>query len=139
MEMQKFEETLEQMTKPEISQLRHQGMLANAITNAKDKSVFSWWWLSVPLYILAALWMKSIFKPHTTLLSNFHDLASHETYLSVLFFLVVPVVFIIINCFSIRKIYFLSGNPKTFEFLQAVWSNIMIIVFSVLILLFYSL
>jgi len=33
------------MTKPEIQGLKHESMLADAITNAKDKSVVSWWWL----------------------------------------------------------------------------------------------
>ena len=29
------------MTKPEVTQLRHEDMLVNAIINAKDKSIFS--------------------------------------------------------------------------------------------------
>ncbi len=59
MEMKNFEDKLFHMTKPEVSQLKHQDMLANAITKAKDKSVLSWWWLSIPLYLITTLLMKS--------------------------------------------------------------------------------
>ncbi len=128
-----------EMTKPEISELKHQDMLEKAIINAKDKSVLSWWWLSIPLYILAALLMKSLFMPSTTFGSNLHDLMSKEKYGSILFFLVVPIVFIIINVLSIRKIYFLSGSPKTVNFLKDVWFNLLIIITSIIIILIYLL
>jgi hypothetical protein len=127
MEMQNFEEKLIQMTKPEVSQLKHQDMLANAITKAKDKSVLSWWWISIPLYIIVALLMKSVFMPNTTLISNIHEFINKERYSSVLFFLVLPIMFIVINFISIRRIYFLSGNQKTINFLQSVWFNVLII------------
>ncbi len=139
MEIKDFEAKLLYMTKPEVSQLKHQDMLANAITKAKDQSVLSWWWLSIPLYLIATLLMKSFFMPSTTLMSNLHDLTSKEKYSSVLFFVVLPVVFIIINFMSIRKIYFLSGNPKTTAFFTAVWFNALIIIASIIILIIYSL
>ena len=139
MEMQNFEEKLIQMTKPEVSQLKHQDMLANAITKAKDKSVLSWWWISIPLYIIAALLMKSVFMPNTTLISNIHEFISKERYSSVLFFLVLPIMFITINFISIRRIYFLSGNQKTINFLQSVWFNVLIIFLSILVLIIYAL
>ena len=139
MEIQNFEKNLEQMTKPEISQLKHQDILANAITRAKDKSVLSWWWLSIPLYIIAALLMKSAFMPGTTLVSNIHELAGKERYTTVIFFIAVPVVLIVFNFFSIRKIHFLSGSPKTINFLLAVWFNVLVMILSFLVMLIYSL
>ncbi len=139
MEIENFEKKLSQMTKPEVNHLKHQDMLANAIVNAKDKSVISWWWLSIPLYLLAALLMKSFFMPQATWLSNIHELINKERYSSVLFFLVLPILFIIINFISIRKIYFLSGSPKPINFLRAVWHNVLMIIFSILILIIYSL
>ncbi len=139
MEKKNFEEKLIQMTKPQVSQLKHQDMLANAITKAKNKSVLSWWWLSIPLYIIAAFLMKIFFMPNTTLISNIHEFTSKEKYSSLVFFLVLPVVFIAINFISIRKIYFLSGSPKTINFLQAVWFNVLIIIASILILIIYAL
>lgn len=139
MEIQNFEQELVQMTKPEISQLKHQDILANTITRAKDKSVLSWWWLSIPLFIIAALLMKSAFMPGTTLVSNIHELTSKFRYTSVLFFNVLPVTLILFNFFSIRKIYFLSGSPKTINFLTAVWFNVLVMVLSIMVLLIYSL
>ena len=139
MEKKSFEELLTQMTKPEVTQLKHQEMLASSITKAKDKSVLSWWWLSIPLYIIAMLLMKSVFMPQTSLVSSLHELISKEKYSSVFFFLLLPIVFMVINFLSIRKIYFLSGNPKTLHFLESVWFNVLIILFSILILIIYSL
>lgn len=137
--MKNFEEKLIQMTKPEVSQLKHQDMLANAITKAKDQSVVSWWWLCIPLYIIATLLMKTFFMPGTTLISNINELTDKERYSSVFFFLVLPIVFIIINFISIRKIYFLSGSPKTINFIRTIWFNVLILLFSILVILIYSL
>lgn len=139
MEKQNFEKKLREMEKPEIHQLKHEDMLANAIINAKDKSVVSWWWLSVPVFIIAMLLMKTLYMPGTTLISNIRDLAGKGKYMSLIFFLISPVVLIILNAFSIRKIYYLSGSPKSMNFLETVWFNILIIIFSVLILLIYLL
>lgn len=137
--MKNFEEKLTQMTKPEVSQLKHQDMIANSITKAKDKSVISWWWLIIPLYIIEALLMKSVFMPHTTLISNLNELANKEKYSSILFFLILPIVLIVINFISIRKIFFLLGSPKTINLLQKVWFNLLIIICSILILIIYIL
>ena len=137
METQEFEQTLIQMTKPEVFHLKHQDMLAKAITSAKDKSVLSVWWLSIPVYILATLLMKSHFMPSTTLFSNLHALAQKMRYASILFFVVLPVMFMTINFISIRKIYFLSGNPKIIVLLKAIWFNLLIIIASFIILVIY--
>jgi hypothetical protein len=139
MEKQNFEKKLAEMTKPEIQQLKHENMLANAIINAKDKTVVSWWWLSIPVFIILMLLMKSVYMPGTTLITNIHELAGREKYISLIVFLISPIVLIIVNAFSIQKIYFLSGSPKSLNFLQTVWSNIMNIFLSVLIILIYSL
>jgi hypothetical protein len=139
MEIHNFEEKLIKMTKPEVSQLKHQEMLSKAIIKAKEKSVVSWWWLSIPLYIIVMLLMKSVYMPHTTLISGLHELARSNKYSTLFFFLILPVMFIIINFISIRKIYFLSGSPGTINFLQAIWFNVLIIIFSILILIIYSL
>lgn len=137
MEQKNFEEKLLRMSKPEVSQLKHRDMLAKAIIKAKEKSVLSLWWLSIPLYMLAMLLMKSFFMPSTTLFSNLHELAHQMKYTSVLFFVFVPIIFAIINFISIRKIYFFSGSPKTITFLKTIWLNALIILVSLIILFVY--
>lgn len=139
MEMKNFEEKLMNMTKPEVSQLKHQDMLSNAITNAKDKSVLSWWWLCIPLYIILTLLMKTLFMPGTTLISNIYELKSKEMYAAALLFLILPIVFILINLISIRKIYLLSGSQITKHFIRSIWLNAVIIFCSILVLIIYSL
>jgi hypothetical protein len=139
MEKKNFEKRLEEMEKPEIHGLKHETMLADAIINAKDKSVVSWWWLSIPVYIVLMLMMKSTFMPDSTLISNMHELENSQKYMSLTFFLISPLVLIIMNAFTIRKIHFLSGSPKSIYFLEKIWLNVLIIVFSLLIILIYSL
>jgi hypothetical protein len=139
METQNFENKLKEMEKPEIHNLKHEDILSRVIINAKDKSVVSWWWLSVPVFIILMLMMKSTFVPGTTLISNMHELESGQKFISVAFFLISPLILIIINALTIRKIHFLSGSPKSLNFLEAVWFNILIIVVAALILIIYSL
>lgn len=139
METQNFEKKLAEMDKPEIPQLKHEDMLAQAIINAKDKSVVSLWWLSIPGFIILMLLMKSLFMPGTSLISNIDDLAARQKYMSLIFFVISPVILIIINAASIRKIFFFSGSPKSMHFLQDVWLNVLIIALSVFVLIIYSL
>jgi hypothetical protein len=137
--MQNFDEILNKMTKPEINHLQHQEILEKLISGAKNKSVVSWWWLSIPLYLIAALAMKTAFKPGKPFSEYLHELAGNEGYASILFFMVIPVLFIIINLISIRKIYFLSGSPKIIPLLQTAWLNILGIIFSLTVLIIYTL
>ena len=139
MENDYFKMKLTEMTKPEIPHMKHEDMLADAILNAKDKSVVSLWWLSVPAFVVLMLVMKSVYMPGTTLVSNMKEMELQNKFVSIIFFLVSPIVLIIINAFSIRKIYFLSGSPKSAAFLQDAWLNIMVIAFAVVVLIMYSL
>jgi len=138
MEKENFEKKLENMTKPEIQGLKHEILLADAIINAKDKSVVSWWWLSVPAFVILMLMMKSIFMPGTTFISNIHEMESTQKYMSIIFFLISPLILIMINALTIKKIYFLSGSPKSIRFLGTIWYNVIIIILSLLILIIYS-
>ena len=97
MEKEEFEEKLIQMTKPEVNQLKHQDMLAKAISNAKDKTVLSLLWLIIPLFIISMLLIKSLFMPNTTLSSGIHDLAISQRFVAYTFFLILPIIFILIN------------------------------------------
>ena len=139
MEKDNFEMKLNEMTKPIIPHMKHEDMLAKAIINAKDKSVVSLWWLSVPLFIIIMLVMKSIYMPGTTLASNMSEMEIKNKFTSIIFFIISPVVIIIFNALSIRRIHFLSGSPKSLKFLEAVWINILAISLSVIVLIIYSL
>ena len=137
MKKENFEKKLTDMTKPEIPDLKHEDMLAGAIINAKDKSVVGWWWLSVPAFVILMLMMKSVFMPGTTLISNMHEMESTQKYVSIIFFLISPLILIMINALTIKKIYFLSGSPKSVNFLGTIWYNVLVIILSLLILIIY--
>ena len=138
MNIKNFEDQLSRMTKPEDSQLKHEEMLAKALIKAKDKSAVSWWWLSIPLYMMAALLMKSFFT-RTTLYSNIHAISVHQKFMSLLFFVGIPAVFMIVNWTAIRRIYLLSGSSRSFSFLKLVWFNLLMIFLSAFILIIYLL
>lgn len=135
--MERFEDLLSNMSKPEVSELKHASLLAKAITNAKDKTVVSFWWLLIPLYVLAALAMKSIYMPNNSFLDNLHALSSKDSYTSLLLFFVLPILLIIINTLTIRKIYFLSGKPNLSGFIKHVYTQIIFIITSLLLLIIY--
>jgi hypothetical protein len=139
MEKDEFEKKLFQMTKPEVDQLKHQDMLADAITNSKDKTVLSLWWLIIPVYSIMMFLMKSLYMPGATLSSSIHVLMTKQIFVAHLFFLISPLIFILINIISIRKVYILSGSPKSLNFLKTVWLNVLIIIFSIFVLIVYSL
>jgi hypothetical protein len=137
MKNENFEEKLNAMTKPELPDMKHQQMLADAIINARDKSVVSLWWLSIPVFIILMLTMKSLYVPGSTLISNIKALAESENNIYRMFFLIAPLILIIINAFAIKKVFFLSGSPKSFNFIPDVWFNILIIILSLVILTVY--
>jgi hypothetical protein len=139
MEKDEFEKKLFQMTKPEVDQLKHQDMLADAIANSKDKTGLSLWWLIIPVYSIMMFLMKSLYIPGATLSSSIHVLMTKQIFVAYLFFLISPLIFILINIISIRKVYILSGSPKSLNFLKTVWLNVLIIIFLIFVLIVYSL
>jgi hypothetical protein len=139
MENENFEKILINMTKPEISDLKHQDLLADAIADAKERTIVSWWWLIIPGYIIATLLMKSIYMPSATLVSNVHYFIESQRTLAIILFIIMPVIFILFNFLSIRKVYLLLGSPDRIGFLKIIWLNVVIIIFSFLILLIYFL
>ena len=137
MEQTNFESILLNMSKPQIEELKHQDMLENAIIKAKDTSSLSWWWLSIPLYVIAAFCMKSFFMPGATLTSSIHEFSSKQPHLSILLFVVLPIVFILLNSLSIRKVYTIFGGVSKHKIVEETWFNLLMIIVSVLILITY--
>jgi len=135
--MTTFEEKLAGMTKPAIPELKHQELLGREISRGKSRSALSLWWLSIPVYVAAMFLMKSLYVHNTTLLSNLHEFTAREKYAAALFFLVAPLVIIIINAASIRRIRYLSGNPGPATLLRAAWINTALIIVSVTIIIIY--
>jgi hypothetical protein len=70
------------MTKHQFQDLKLDSMLADAIINAKDKSVVSWWWFSVPAFLILMLMIKSAFMLGTTVISNIHELKTSQKFIS---------------------------------------------------------
>ena len=134
MSTENFEDILKNMEKPDVNDLKHAAMLPGMISKTKGRSVVSLWWLFIPLYVIATLLMKSFYVPGTSLTSLLHDFASSKTYTSVLLFYILPALLIIINIISIKQLYFLYGSLTKTGFLKIVWSQLIIIIISLLVL-----
>lgn len=139
MKTDNFEKKLIKMTKPEVADLKHQDMLSKTILKAKDKSVLSWWWLSPPLYIIAALIMKTRYNPGTTFFSNLHEVTEGNKVISFAGFVILPIFFIILNFISIRRVNDLAGNPGGFNLFELVWYNVFVICVSIMLITIYLL
>lgn len=137
METKEFEKILEQMTKPEVLKLEHESAMAKEIIKMKDKAILTGWWLSIPVYVILMLLMKTAFMHGTTLYSNIHEFAQKQPVVAAIFLIAVPIVFIVMNAFSIKKIYFLSGSPKGMIIIEQIWFSLLSIIISILILLLY--
>jgi hypothetical protein len=135
MDIKEFEDSLTQMTKPEVNQLNHENMLAKEMTKAKDRSVVSIWWLAIPLYILAMLLMKALFNPAGNFFNYLVELVFFQKYMSITLFYIIPGVLILVNIWSIWKIYTIVGQPPSIRFIKSVWLHVLIIILSLIILL----
>jgi hypothetical protein len=137
MKQTEFENILLNMSKPQIEELKHQDMLEHTIIKARDTSLLSWWWLSIPLYVIAAFCMKSFFMPGATLSTSIHEFSNKQHYLSILLFIIVPIAFILLNILSILKVYCVFGGVSRLKVIEETWFNLLMIVLSLLILITY--
>ena len=132
--MDEFEEKLLKMTKPEVDKLKHESMLAQEIIKAKEKSVLSLWWISLPLYVVAMFLMKALFDPEGNFFLYLYEFVLSSSYKVVILFYVLPLVMIWINAVSVWRVYFLAGGPPVMPFLRFVWFNILMILLSLFLL-----
>ena len=137
--MTEFKEKMEQMSKPEIEELKHRDLLSSVIIKSKDTSVLSSWWLGIPVYLVAAFVMKSCFMPHTTLLSNIDGFTEQNKLVSFFIFIAIPITFIIINLIITKNIFSLFAKIASFHFFKVIRFNLLIIAASLLLMLLYSL
>jgi hypothetical protein len=134
MSTENFEDILNNMEKPGVPELKHAAMLPGMIAKTKDRSAVSLWWLFIPLYVIAALLMKSFYVSGTSFTSLLHDFAGSKTYTSVLIFYILPVLLIITNIISIKQLYFLYGSLTKTGFLKIIRTQLLLIIVSLLIL-----
>ena len=135
--MKEFKEILEEMSKPEINELKHQELLEKAINTAEEKSVISFWWIIIPLYVIAAMLMKSYFVKESSFFLGFHELTDRESYTAVLIFAVLPLIIIIVNIATLSQLYFHYPKSGLAKVLKVVLSNVILIIISLVTILFY--
>ncbi len=84
------------------------------ISSVKDRLTLCLWWLSIPVYTIAIQYMKTWFLPKTIFRFNIHDFLIRERSAAFFMFVILPVLLILINAFSIRDLFKLeNAYPKS--------------------------
>ncbi|MBS1978702.1 MAG: hypothetical protein JST46_15130 [Bacteroidetes bacterium] len=131
--MDSFEESLEKLTKPRVNDLKHERVLTELIVSSRGRSVLAGWWLSIPLYITAALVMKTMYVEGSGMMDNLHQLkASSGTYW--IYMLVIPLGVMILNVRILMFQYRTSAAPSLPSLLGVYWYNTFMILISILLL-----
>ncbi len=139
MTTENFEDSLKNMTKTEVPELKHEIMLSKIIKKAKAISTVSFWWLCIPLYVIAAFIMKSYYTPNASLIKILHEFTDSKGYTEVLLFFILPILLIVINLLSIKQLYFVYSDLTKARFLKMSFAQISIILLSLIVLLIYLL
>jgi hypothetical protein len=134
-----FENILNNMTKPDVPELKHEDMLPGMIMKAKGKTAVSFWWLIIPLYVIAAFVMKSFYMPGSSFISILHQATNSNSYITVLLFLVLPIILTIANVLTIKQLFFLYGSLKKEAFIKIIVVELLIILLSLLVIIIYFL
>ncbi len=138
--MEEFEKKLIGLSKPEVSDLKHQKMLAEHIIHQKRKTALTWWWAFIPLYVIVALIMKSLYFPGHDLSSDLREFISVNQVLSVIIFGLLPGLTILLNFAGIKNIYFYSGaNRLTTSLIRSFLFPVLLIVISIVVIMVYAL
>ncbi len=131
--MDSFEESLEKMTKPSVDKLKHERVLSELIVSSRGRSVLAGWWLSIPLYLIAALVMKSMYVNNSGVIDNLLQIkASSGLYW--VYMLVIPLGVMIMNIRILMVQYRESAAPSLPSLLSVYWYNALMILMSIMLL-----
>ena len=137
--MENWEDNFEKMSKPEMPELLHGQALKNAIERAEEKSVISFWWLLVAVYVIGAFLLKTLYKPGSFFLSSIRAFKGSQVFPAILFFLISPAVVLLFSVRSIKERYFLAGNPRLGSFVRSILVQVFLIFFSLITIVIYFL
>ena len=139
MAIENLEDTLKNMTKPDVKELKHEAALSKMVLKVNARSAVSFWWLCIPLYIIAALIMKSYFVPNASFISALRAFTNSRSYTAVLLFLVLPFFLILISLVSIKQLFFLFNSLTKEALLKKISIQILIILLSLIVSIIYFL
>ncbi len=108
--MDKFEKKLQEISKPEIQELKHQQIIMERILAQNRKTALTWWWAFIPLYVMAAFIMKSWYIPAGGTLTYIKEFISGNPSLSFILFGGLPFLAMLVNMLGVKNIYFYSGS-----------------------------
>jgi len=123
--MESFEEQLSKMSLPETGNPQHRQLLLRQVAKLKEERTLSLWWISIPLFMIAAFYMRSFYIHNAAWASGLEEFLNRQKILGALLFAAVPGLLMLLNIFRIKKIHFLSGSPALLEFIGIIWLNLL--------------
>lgn len=124
------------MSKPAMPDLKHQEALMDLITRGKRKTAVSFWWLAVPLFMMAMLLMQQIYRPQSTFRSSIRDFKDRNSVEAVFLLVIAPLILAIANGWQIARLDFLL-RPRGASRFTITWPQWLIIIISVAIIIVY--
>jgi hypothetical protein len=138
--MKEFEQKLSGLSKPEIKKLKHQEMISDQFIQMKRKAALSGWWILLPAYLTAVLAMKSFYFSGSDTFEFLSEFIRQRQFFSFSIFAGLPLLALILNVISIKKISFYSGNGlMSINLLKMISLPLAIIALSLVSLLIYFL
>jgi len=136
--MNEFEDKLERLSKPEITNLKHEAMISEQVINMKRKTALSWWWVLFPVYFVAILIMKSFYFPGRNTFGYLTEFIANYPYFSFMVLAILPVLTIVINLLAIKKIWLYSvADRPGINFLRLTLFPALLILISTMIIVTY--
>lgn len=115
------------MSKPSVPPLRHAELLPGAIRGAEDRAALSAWWLSIPLFVLAMVGVRTLYGLRGGPFRWLHRIFREQQMLFLALFVIAPLALVVFNIVGMRRIYYLSGDPPFGSFLRMTWKNWVVI------------
>ena|GEM_PF-4032548 len=91
------------MSKPEVPPLKHQEALSKLIIQSKRKTVLSLWWLSVPVFMIAAFVMKQLYKPGSSLGASIREFKERHSIQALLLVFFLPLAVVAIQVWQLCR------------------------------------
>lgn len=132
--MERIEDVLNQMSKPELDELQHEEILARTIVKGQAEARISFWWISIPIYFFLAFLMKSYYTPNLSVPDALHEPFRTHPVIILLVFWWLPATLILICLLNARNAYFLFGNSRKPAFLRIISGEIIVILVSLIVL-----
>ncbi len=139
MDLEDFKKKMEDMKTPKVAGVKEPVEMKLAILNAQRSATIGVWFVVVPCFFIACVFMKYIFHIHLGLLDTFEEMITvldtnpRTWWIQPVVLVGLPIISIIINTLSITHFKLDAQTQSIFITLKLRWVNIIILLISITI------